>query len=44
MPETTSNAFQDRCMISCNMLHPESSHLIETGFLSPRRIFFHHLG
>ena len=40
MSETEGNAFRDRCMISCGMLHPELTHLIKTGFLSPRRIFF----
>ena len=32
--------FDDRCIVSCGMLHPELTHLVETGFLSPRRIFF----
>jgi hypothetical protein len=30
----------DRCIISCGMLHPEITHLRETGFLNPRRILF----
>jgi hypothetical protein len=37
MPHTT---FEDRCIISCGMLRPEMTHLIETGFLSPRQILF----
>jgi len=32
--------FEDRCIISCGMLHPEMSHLVETGFLNPRKILF----
>jgi len=32
--------FEDRCIISCGMLHPEITHLMETGFLNPRRILF----
>jgi hypothetical protein len=28
------------CIIACGMLHPELTHLIETGFLNPRRILF----
>jgi hypothetical protein len=34
------NAFEDHCIISCGMLHPELTYLIETGFLNPRRILF----
>jgi hypothetical protein len=33
-------AFEDRCIISCGMLHPEITQLMEAGFLNPRRIFF----
>lgn len=33
-------SFEDRCIISCGMLHPELTHLMEIGFLNPRRIFF----
>ena len=40
MSEIANNTFQDRCMISCGMLHPELTHLIETGFLNPRQMFF----
>jgi hypothetical protein len=36
----TPVTFEDRCMISCGMLRPEITHLMETGFLSPRQIFF----
>jgi hypothetical protein len=32
--------FEDRCIISCGMLHPEITHLTETGFMRPRRILF----
>jgi hypothetical protein len=32
--------FADRCIISCGMLHPEMTHLVQTGFLNPRRILF----
>ncbi len=32
--------FDDRCIISCGMLHPEVSHLMETGFLNPRQVLF----
>ena len=30
----------DTCIISCGMLHPEITHLRETGFLNARRILF----
>ena len=48
MPDSERNStsamdyptFEDRCVISCGMLHPEINHLIETGFLNPRRILF----
>ncbi|MGD2155761.1 MAG: DUF1638 domain-containing protein [Anaerolineales bacterium] len=33
-------SFKNHCIISCGMLHPELTHLTETGFLSPRRIYF----
>jgi len=36
----THSTFKDRCIISCGMLHPEMTHLIETGFLNPRQILF----
>ena len=32
--------FEDYCIISCGMLHPEITHLVENGFLNPRRILF----
>lgn len=32
--------FDDRCIVSCGMLHPELTHLVESGFISPRRVFF----
>lgn len=40
MAETLQSNFADRCIISCGMLHPELTHLIETGFMNPRRILF----
>ena len=33
-------SFQDHCIVSCGMLHPEMTHLMESGFLNPRRILF----
>lgn len=32
--------FSDRCVISCGMLHPELTYLVETGFMSPLRLLF----
>jgi hypothetical protein len=40
MTETPHSTFEDYCIISCGMLHPEMTHLVETGFLNPRRILF----
>jgi hypothetical protein len=40
MAPTPDITFEDRCIISCGMLRPEITHLIETGFLSPRRVLF----
>ncbi len=40
MTEMTHLTFEDRCIISCGMLHPEITHLMESGFLNPRRILF----
>jgi hypothetical protein len=36
----TYPTFEDRCIISCGMLHPEMTHLVDSGFLNPRRILF----
>jgi hypothetical protein len=36
----TPPTFEDRCIVSCGMLQPEMAHLMETGFLDPRRILF----
>jgi hypothetical protein len=36
----TPPTFEDHCIISCGMLQPEIAHLMETGFLNPRRILF----
>jgi hypothetical protein len=40
MAEANKPTFEDRCIISCGMLHPEMTHLAESGFLNPRRILF----
>jgi hypothetical protein len=32
--------FEDCCVISCGMLHPEITYLAESGFLNPRRVLF----
>lgn len=40
MTETTSPSFENHCVISCAILYPEINHLMETGFLNPRDIFF----
>jgi hypothetical protein len=40
MADLTHAIFKDHCIVSCGMLHPEMTHLIESGFLNPRRIFF----
>jgi hypothetical protein len=36
----THPTFENHCIISCGMLRPETTHLMETGFLKPRRILF----
>jgi len=36
----THPTFEDRCIISCGMLHPEMAYLMDTGFLNPRHILF----
>jgi hypothetical protein len=40
MDKITQPTFEDRCILSCGMLHPEMIHLVETGFMNPRRILF----
>jgi len=40
MAELNRPTFNDRCIISCGMLHPEMTRLIESGFLNPQRILF----
>jgi hypothetical protein len=40
MAEMIHPTFEDHCIISCGMLHPEMTHLMESGFLNPRRILF----
>jgi hypothetical protein len=34
------SGFAERCIVSCGMLHPELTYLVETGFLNPRQILF----
>ncbi|NLF14359.1 MAG: DUF1638 domain-containing protein [Anaerolineaceae bacterium] len=38
--EMIQSSFADRCIISCGMLHPELTHLVQAGFLNPRRLLF----
>ena len=40
MAEMIHPTFEDRCIISCGMLHPEMTHLMESGFLDPRQVLF----
>ena len=40
MKELSSVTFRDHCIISCAMLHPELTRLIDTGFLNPRQLYF----
>jgi len=40
MAEVSHPTFEDHCIIACGMLHPEMTHLMETGFLNPRRLLF----
>ena len=40
MTEPNSPTFADSCIISCGMLHPEMTHLVESGFLNPKHLFF----
>jgi hypothetical protein len=40
MAEVKKNTFKDRCIISCGMLHPEMTYLVESGFLDPGRVLF----
>ena len=40
MAQTLHPSFADRCSVSCGMLNPELTHLVETGFLNPLRILF----
>jgi hypothetical protein len=32
--------FEDRCLISCGMLHREIAHLVAIGFINPKQILF----
>jgi hypothetical protein len=38
--KVNQNTFENRCIISCGMLHPELTYLLDDGFLNPRRILF----
>jgi len=38
--EVNYPTFEDQCIISCGMLHPEMTRLMEIGFLNPRQIQF----
>jgi len=40
MTELTSQIVGDYCIVSCGMLHPEITYLVESGFLNPKRLFF----
>jgi hypothetical protein len=40
MADRSYSTTGDGCIIGCGILHPEISHLRETGFLNPRRILF----
>lgn len=40
MAEMIHSTFENHCIISCGMLHPELTHLMKSGFLDPRRILF----
>jgi len=36
----TQPTFENHCIVSCGMLHPEVSYLVKQGWLNPRRILF----
>lgn len=40
MAEVKKPTFEDRCIISCGMLHPEMTYLAESGFLDSGRVLF----
>ena len=40
MPDRVDTGYENRCLISCGMLHPEINYLIKTGFLNRQRTFF----
>jgi hypothetical protein len=40
MIENTAQTFEDHCIVSCGMLHPEINHLLESGFLNPKHLYF----
>lgn len=37
---TYPTTLEDRCIVSCGMLQPELTHLIESGFLNQAQVFF----
>jgi hypothetical protein len=40
MADMRKPTFEDRCIISCGMLHPEMTYLVESGFLDPGWVLF----
>lgn len=40
MSKQNSQTFKDCCIVSCGMLHPEMTHLVESSFLNPKHLFF----
>jgi hypothetical protein len=40
MADMRKPTFEDCCIISCGMLHPEMTYLVESGFLDPGRVLF----
>lgn len=40
MVESNQKSLADRCIISCGILHPELTYLMEIGFLNPRKLLF----
>jgi len=40
MTEMANPTFEDHCIISCGMLQPEMTRLMESDFLHPRHLFF----
>ena len=40
MQTMTEGSFENTCLISCAMLHPEINHLEQSGFLNAEKIYF----